>query len=285
MIVKLKDKSFFVYNCSPGEYDIVIEKFPETKLHLKVEGGNTYYLRFGFRAVSMLSPYIRELILEDSDSIDMSIFKGTLSELHEKNAPLIRPKNRLGVNLNFGLGSNEIPFITTTTGDESSISFGGGLAYGIKFGHEFNRYFDLAFDLNHQTTKLNPKLSNATVLFDRSVFTVTPSFIIPILQGDMMRIKVGGGIGYYWHPVLTIESIDITDGFDDTWNYKSSFGYHFGASFELNFAYKWSLSYGVKWYYVNYEFKSSENQIPTINELSEPNGSGIDLQFGLYYHF
>ncbi len=283
MVVKLKNNSFFVYNCLPGDYDIEINKFKEPKLHLKVEKGKTYYLKFGIR-MGVWSG-IPELILVDSVSAYPTISSGSMRELNN-NIPLVRPKNRFGLNINIGGGFERIPMIEMDNGKEAKISFGGGFGIGIKYGHEFNKHFDLALDLNYQFSLLSPTLKNADISFKRGFVSITPSYILAIDGGDAMRLKFGGGLDYYWGTLLTIESSEVSGGFDDEWKYRSSLGYHVNVIFELNISDNWSVNYGLNWYNVGYEFKSSRNFFPTDNnKLKQPDGSGIDFLFGFYYHF
>jgi len=198
---------------------------------------------------------------------------------------MIRPKNRFGLNVAMGFGFDNFPMIITTDDEESKISFGGGYSVGAKYGREFNKYFDLAFDLNYQFSDLRPPLKNADVTFKRGVLSVTPSYIIPISGGDAMRIKLGGGPDYYWSNSLSIEASEVPDGFNDDWDYKNSWGFHLSAVYEYNFTEKWSFNYGLKWYNVKYEFESGGDYAPDVKDLSNPDGSGIDLLFGMYYHF
>ena len=283
LLVKLKNNSYFIYSCSPGVYDIHINKLSNMKVHLKVEPGKTYYLRFDLRIGFWSS--VPELSLIDSISAYPAIHNGSMRLLDKQNTPLVRPKNRFGMNLNLGGGFDNSTWATTSDGKEATTSFGGGFALGLKYGHEFSQHFDLAFDLNYQSSLLIPSLSNGNVTFNRGILSVTPSYIVPIDGGDAMRLKFGAGIDSYFGSNLSIELSKMSGGFDDNWTYKNSFGYHLSAIFEQNISDKWSLNYGLKWYTVSYTFDKGGISYPTDSKIKSPNGSGIDFLFGVYYHF
>jgi hypothetical protein len=282
-VVKLKNNSFFVYPCKPGEYDLNIRNWPDAKIHLKAEADKTYYLRFGIRMGFWTSS--PELILVDSISAYPAIHNTSIHELNAQNVPLIRPKNRIGINFNLGGGFENTSMLTTSDGKESSLSFGGGYAFGVKYGHEFTRHFDLATDLIYQFSSLRPYLSNADMTFSRVIISATPALILPINGGDMMRLKLGAGPDYYFASVLSIDCSKITGGFNDTWHYNSSIGFHVSVVYEWNVSDSWSFNYGLKWYNVGYDFKSGGKYYPTTNKFESPDGSGIDFLFGFYYHF
>lgn len=281
-IIKLKNNSYYSYSCLPGEYDIQIGKLQETKLRLKVEQGKTYYLRFGIRIGVWSS--IPELLLVDSVSAYPAINSGSMRKLDKQNTPFVRPKNRLGLNLNIGGGFEGSTMARTITGENSTISSGGGYAIGLKYGHEFNRHFDVAIDFNYQFSQLRPFLNNAEVTFGRGVLSITPSYIVPIDGGDAMRLKFGAGIDGYLGPKMEMDLSQLY-GLKDTWTYKNSVGYHLSAIFEWNIADNWSLNYGLKWYNVSYSFEKGNNSYPIVDKLTNPNGSGIDFLMGFYYHF
>lgn len=283
LVVNLRNNSYFIYNCLPGEYDFRLNKDQAAKIHLKIEQGKVYFLRFGMRTGFWSG--IPELLLVDSVSALPALRSGTMRLIDEKNSQLIRPENRFGLNINSGPGFESVPMVTTTTGDESKISFGGGFAIGLKYGYEFGKHFDLAFDLNYQRSELNPYLKNGEISFERGYASITPAYIVPIDGGDAMRLKFGAGLDYFFGSILTIETGEISGGFNDKWKYNNPLGFHLNVIFEMNFSDKWSANYGLKWYNTAYKFTSGEYHYPTIDKLTNPDGSGIDLMFGFYYHF
>ena len=196
LITRIKNASYYIFNCEPGEYNLQLEKIKDSALNINVEENKTYYVRFGIRMGAWSA--LPELLLVDSVSAYPVVINGSLRQLDEHNTPLIRPKSRIGINLGIGGGFENIPMIETTDGDDSKISFGGGIAIGLKFGREFSKHFDLAFDLYYQFSELRPVLENADVTFNRGVLSVTPSYIVSISDGETMRLKFGGGFNYYW---------------------------------------------------------------------------------------
>lgn len=283
MVVKLKDNSYFIYSCSPGEYDFKIDKYPKSKVHLKVEQGKTYYLRFGIKTGFWSA--IPEFLLVDSISAYPVISNRSMRKLDNLNTPLIRSKNRFGLIFNIGSGFEKCLMATTTDGKESTLSFGGGLGIGLQYGHEVNKHFDIAIDFNYQESFLGPILKNAEVTFSRGIVSITPSYILPIDGGDAMRMKLGAGLDDYFSPGLSIQMSNLIGGFNEDWSYKNSIGYHLSINYELNTSEKWSLNYGLKWYTVSYSFDKGGLHFPTENKLKKPNGSGIDFLWGFNYHF
>ena len=252
-------------------------------MHLKVEKGKTYYLRFDLKMGFWNTT--AELTLVDSISAFPKIHNGKMQELPPSNRTFKITKNRLGMNLNMGAGFQNTSLITATNGIKSTISFGGGSALGLKYGHEFSKHFDLAFDLNYQENELTPRLSNAKITFGRGIISITPSYILPIMDGETMRMKFGAGLDRYFGSVLSIDMSKIPGGFKDKWNYNSSLGYHLSAIYEMNLNQFWSLDCGLKYYSVSYKFMEGLNAFPTDSKLITPKGSGIDLLLGIYYHF
>ena len=284
MIIKIRNNSYFEYSCLPGEYDFSLGKLKSPLLHLKVAPNKTYYLRFNINVGFWTST--PELLMIDSVSAYSKIKNGSLRMLDKKNTPLVRPKNRIGLNINLGGGFESIPFASTSNGREAKLSFGGGYAMGLKYGRELNKHWDLALDLNYQGSELTPSVSNGSVSFGRGILSITPSYIFPIDGGDAMRIKVGVGLDSYFGSNLKLKINEISGGVNDTWKYKNCVGYHLSAIWELNVSTNWSLNYGLKWYTTSYNFNSSNGtSYPIDTKLSNPNGSGIDFLCGVYYNF
>lgn len=285
LVVRLNNNSYYVYNCKPGRYAFSANKDVDTRVVLNVEAGKTYYLRLGLRTGFWSSQ--AELLPMDSVFANSKITMGEMKETKvNPRLPYFRPKSRIGLNMNLGGGFESTTMFITSTGGESKISCGGGVALGLKYGYEINRFLDIAVDLNYQFSMLAPYLKNASTTFQRAYVSLTPSFIIPIRGGESMRFKVGGGYDYYFDERLIIEAKKITGGFDDTWKYENVSGYHASLNFEMNFSEKWSMNYGFKYYNVIYKFKPGSNSYPLpSNPLFKPDGSGFDLLIGACYHF
>lgn len=284
LVVRLKNNSYYVYSCMPGKYIFNVNNDIKSQITINVEKSKTYYLRFGIRPGFWVAN--GELLPVDS-TFAYPVISDKMNEITVNPLlPYFRPKNRLGINMNIGGGFYSTTIFTTTSGDESKISCGGGYGIGIKYGYELNKYIDLAADFNYQFSILSPYLSNASTTFRRAYISLTPSFIIPIKGGENMRFKIGYGYDYYMDANLIIGGKNLQNGYNDTWKYDNASGYHASINFEMNTGEKWSLSYGLKYYKVIYDFKSSSLMHPLSgNSLLKPDGSGLDFLMGISYHF
>lgn len=283
LLIRLKNASFYSFDATPGDYTFRINKSVQPDLILKVEEDRIYYIRMGLKMTFWSS--VPELILVDSVSALPVIRSGELRELDGSNLPVDRPDHRIGISLGVGFGFENFPMFTTVDGDDSKVSFGGGLGVGIRYGYELSRHFDLAVEANYQRSGLRPYLKNASADFDRFRVSLTPSFIIPIDGGDAMRIKLGAGPDLFLAPELKIKGSKVAGGFDDSWSYGGTAGFHVTGIFEMNPSEKWSVIYGLKYYNAAYKFESGGGYAPMDNRLRTPDGSGIDILFGFNYHF
>lgn len=281
-IVKLRNDSYFEYWARPGKLEITVNKTQKSMLRLDAKSGQTYYIRFGIKQGFWSDSY--ELILVDSLSAYDIVYRGKMRKLDKNYKPLPRPKNRLGLNLFAGFGLDNLIVANTTDGEEVKVSFGGGIGFGLKYGHEFSRNFDVALDFNYINSGLRPRLSNASVSFDRFVMSVTPSYIVPIDGGEAMRLKFGLGADYYFGSTLSLDLASLSGGIKDDWKYNNPLGFHLSTIFELNISKHWALDYGLRWNKVSYNYESGVNR-PFDAEWNEPDGSSIDLLIGLHYQF
>jgi hypothetical protein len=283
MVVRLRNNTYYEYYCPPGQYSVFLRENPNNKVSINVEEGQTYYVKFGM--IMKFFGVIPELVPVEAQWANEAIERNNMIKIDESNKPIKRPRNRIGLNFNLGIGFKQIPMAYTTNGDESNISFGGGLAFGFKYGYEFSKHFDFATDINYQISSLSPSIGNGSVSFSRWNLSVTPSLIIPIDGGYAMRLKLGGGLNYNFTPILKIDLNDIASGFNDSWKYKSALGYHFSLIWEVNYTESFSAILGLKYINVQYEFESSrDNRIPAL-DLRRTDGQGLDMVFGVYYHF
>ena len=286
LLVRLRNNSYLEFDCRPGQYLFSVNRPGQAPLSLEVEPGETYFIRLGIR--HGLWNAIPEMLLVDEASALPAIESGQMRQLSldEMNKP--RSANRIGIDLAAGFGFKNHPFFEIIGGGESKISLGGGVGIGLKYGREIGRHFDLSSELMYQFSTLRPPLTNADVTFSRGILSVTPAYIIPIRDGEEMRLKLGAGFDLYWGNQLKIESSSIPGGFNDNWKYQTAFGPHASAIFEMNFSEKASFIYGLKFYQVNHSFDSSERYLPeevSFPELNETSGAGLDLLFGFYLYF
>jgi hypothetical protein len=286
LIVRLKNNSYVIYDCLPGDYIFSINKLSENSIKFKVENGKTYFIKFNVN-MGFWSTKPELLLLQDT-TLALSQINNEKLKLITDNPrlPFIRPKSRIGVNLAFGGGLHSTAMFYTNVGN-ASLSSGGGYGIGAKYGYEITNYLDIALDFNYQFSFLIPYLNNATSTFKRGYISITPSYIIPLQDGERMRLKIGGGYDYYFDNMVIIGGINVPNGgFNDTWKYDKTSGWHACVNYELNFSDKMSLNFGVKYYNVKYSFKSSSLMIPSDDSgLKNPDGSGVDILMGVFYHF
>jgi hypothetical protein len=283
MVSKIRNNTYYEYYCGPGEYEVYLRENPNNHLKINVEEGKTYYIKVGI--VSNFWRTIPEMMPVEEKWAEIAVSRMGMHKLEKSDVPLIRPKNRIGLNFNFGGGFQQIPMLTTTNGDDSKISFGGGLSLGLQYGYEFSKYFDIAADLNYQYNSLTPSVNNASVFFGRGHLAITPSLIIPIDGGYSMRLKLGGGINYNFSPEMEIKCDQISGGFNDTWKYKNAPGLHLSFIYEMNYTERFTAIIGLKYSYVKYEFNSSKNQRTPGIDFERPDGQALDMVCGIYYHF
>jgi hypothetical protein len=284
LIVRLRNNSFYEYYCLPGEYMVSLNNSPSGKLRINVSPGKSYYVRLSMRMGPWTS--IPEVLLVDSLSAYPAIYSGKMRQLTGDDLPFERPKNRIGLATAGGVGFKNITMFTTEDGKPSKLSFGGGYSIGLTYGREYGKNLDIAAQVSYHFSVLRPYLNNAEVTFSRGVASLTPSWIIPIDGGEYMRVKLGGGPGYYFNGTLVVKGSKVDGGFNDTWKYSNSFGYHLKSTFELNVSDKVSFNYGLIYYSTAYKYLNSEGMhSPDIPDLEEPDGSGIDLLLNICYHF
>jgi len=284
ILVRLKNNSFFEYYCKAGTHTFIVNNKKNSKIQLNTEGGRIYYLKLrNLYNPGFILTVSSELTAIDSATAVSHIYNSKMRKLEGEKFPHFRPRNRIGINIGYGPGFNRF---SANNGSESDISFGGGGAFGIKYGYEINKNFDLSFCINYQGSTNYPFLENASATFERTVISITPAFIIPIKDGEDIRIKIGGGYDNYFFSQLLLKASNIPHGFNDTWKYKNASGYHASVTLEIYYSEHFSYDFILKYYAVSYLFDKSTYYYPTSdNALYNPNGEGLDLIIGFNYHF
>lgn len=207
-------------------------------------------------------------------------------QMMNQNENEVQYKDRLGLNIGFGSGSQSIPIATLSDGSKTSISFGGGTLVQLQYGHEFSKNFDVAIDIGGQFSSLDQKVSNGNMDFNRTILSVTPFYILPITGDEKYRLKIGAGIDFLYNAELNFNLSQVSSGMKDDWKYNSAFGEHVSVLVEMNLPSRFSISAGFKWQNANYTFDTGNTTYPTSNsDLKSPNGSGINILLGAYYHF
>ncbi len=284
LLIRIRNNSYFVYDCAPGSYTFMVEGYEDTKVNLTAEAGKTYYLRFGLRTGFWAA--IPELLLVESISAEGVIESGQLRQLHDYDEQLPRPRNRIGLALSMGGGFQTIPMVVLENGNNADFSFGGGVGFGLSYGYEISNLLDLSFEFYYRSTGLTPKVSNASIDFTSWVTRITPALIIPIDGGYSMRLKLGAGINYNSSNKLDINTRRLQGGTTDNWFYGNSLGAHGALTFELSPSENWTLSYGVFLYNSGFDYSHSQRtSYPLDSKLINGNGSGIDLSMKVFYNF
>ena len=290
LVTRMKNNSYYIYNCIAGKINFNIEKLKNTQIQLNVETGKTYYLRLVVNSGMWTST--PELIIVDSLNSYTKIFNGNLTKIEISNVPFNRHKNRIGINIGYGIGIDNNTVASTTDGNNASISFGGGLSFGLKYGYEYKKYIDLAVDANYQISFLLPYLRNASINFDRGYLSLTPSYIFLFKNKEDIRIKAGAGPDLYWNSKIIVNTDSLTSGFNNTYLYSKAIGFHTSINFEKDINEKISINLGVKYYYVRYQVyydnklnQSYDKPASDHDIFFKPNGSGLDFIIGLNYHF
>lgn len=282
VVTRLKNESYFEYNCFPGNYELSVVKQSGPKLKLQVEPGRSYYILFHLRT----GPWTvyPELIQADSAFASNLLKNGTYRKQEVILKPLEMPKNHFGVVIEMGTGIDQIPVVTMENGDDANISFGGGIGIGLQYGREVNRHFDISGNLNYMTSSLTPPINNGDVSFSRGRLDLTLAYIFPIKGGENMRIKLGAGPDFIFQPVLNIDLAKIQGGITERWNYYDTGGYHLSLTYEMNSNEKWAFVFGLKWTDCIYKYASGSKDYPN-KQFENPAGSAIDFIMGIDYHF
>jgi hypothetical protein len=195
-------------------------------------------------------------------------------------------KSRFGLVGGGGSGFKYIPVVELTDGSKASISFGGGLFVQFSYGVQFSRHFDLTINAGGQFSKLDKNVSNASMNFDRSRLSVTPSFVVPIQGGDIMNLKIGAGLDWIYGARLTFDLSKLPDGVKDVWKYDKTLGEHVSVIFEYKQGKRLAFSGGLVYNNASYKFVSGTSSYPSSGaDMEKPNGSSVDVIFGAYYTF
>lgn len=281
-VAKLKNQSYYVFECEPNIYNISLDKKSKPNVVINAEAGKTYYILLGFK--SNFWTVTPELYLVDSFSAEALINNGYLKKV-DLFTNFAKPQNRIGLNLGGGAGIKNENVLMLDNGDYSSMSYGGGVGFGLILGHQFGKYFDTEIGFDYQFSELSPSVSNAKMTFNRFSASITPTFVIPLKGGDFRRIKIGGGLSYFLSAKLKADLSKIPDGFKDTWTYNNPLGYHIVVLYEQDISDNWSFNMGIKWIDVSYKLTETQRVTPTDSFFFTPNGSGILFNIGVYYKF
>jgi hypothetical protein len=214
-----------------------------------------------------------------------ALFVGCMQLMFSQATVATRYNNRIGLTGGGGAGFESIPVAVLTDGTKASISFGSGTLVQFEYGIELSRHFDLAFDFGGQFAELDKTVDNASMSFNRSVLSLTPSYIIPLHTQADICFKIGAGIDYFYNADLDFDLSEIPDGVKDDWKYNGGVAEHLSLFMEYTTAKRFSFAVGVKVHNGAYEFKSGGNSYPLDDNMKKTNGGGVEGLFGVYYNF
>jgi len=280
----LRNFNFEEFYMQEGNFKLKVNEIYSSVYNVTCKAGLTYYFKIN-RDFSLPD---KPILITRVDSIaavkEMKNLRNN-STGHAKIRKLYR-SNSVGLIFDVGLGLQSIPMMNTTNSDMVSISFGGGANFGLGYNYEFNDYFGMEFGISHQTSFLSMNITNASISFDRNNITFSPFITIPVTKRNSQRIKLGGGLDYYFTSQLDIDTEKLKNGFKDLWSYSNTFGYHFKTAYEFMPSTKFRVSTGLEYRVVDYKFYWGEKYGPTAsNDLNSPNGSGLFFCIGFNYCF
>lgn len=283
-IVILPVNTYLTKDFDEGTYTLSVMGLEKGKLQVDlIEDEHKYFLlsiKPGFFTVNY------SLIPVDSVYAKSAIKTKGIRKILESEALPDRQKSRFGINLGAGIGLKNIDMLMSTEGDDSSISFGGGLQIGAEYGTELSTKVDLAIQANYMMASLAPPLKNADIDFSRFHLAFRPSLIIPFYGGFKSRLKIGPGLDYYFAATMSLETNKIDGGFNGDWNYSNNLGWHLALIYEYNINRNFMYTFGLRYSVAKYTYENStSNNIPIHNDLINGNGNSIDFMMGFFKTF
>jgi len=283
LTTSLKNNHFEEFYMISGNFKLKVNKIYPTVYPVECSKSQTCYFRIN-RDLNLPG---NPVIIEPVDSIAANeVLKHLKSDFayQTKVIKLDRP-NGFGLILDVGVGLDKVDVMNTTESTLVFLSFGGGAEFGLNYSYQFSNYFGCSMALSHQFNGLTPGVDNASVDFNRNVFSSTPYFIIPVIKRNSQGIKIGGGLDYYFNPNLNIKTTKIINGFSDEWKYKNTFGYHLIANYTGMISENLRGYVGLKYSDVQYEFSSGRMYSASVWNLMTPNGSAMSMDMGFEYRF
>ncbi len=188
--------------------------------------------------------------------------------------------------IGFGLKSHKVG--VTTTGDDITISGGGGFGYGLTIGYGLQDRIDIEGTIGLQNSSLNPKVSNASGEFSRKFLLITGKRKFPFGWQSLSAYKIGVGLGYYLPGSMELDFTQL--GYNkESVDYKNGTGFHITFDYEALFNQKTSWSLGLRYAHVSYKADSitiGSYIFPAefISDDYNPlNGGTIDMIFALKF--
>jgi len=283
-IVILPVNTYLTKDFDEGTYTLSVMGLEKGKLQVDlIEDEHKYFLlsiKPGFFTVNY------SLIPVDSVYAKSAIKTKGIRKILESEALPDRQKSRFGINFGAGIGLKNIDMLVSTDGDDSSISFGGGLQLGAEYGVELNSLLDIGIQANYMLASLAPPLKNAEIDFSRFHLAFRPSLIIPFEGGFKSRLKLGPGLDYYFSATMSLETNKIDGGFNGDWNYSNSLGWHIALIYEYTINRSFMYTFGLRYSGTKYAYENSNSfHVPLHNDLLNGNGNSIDFMMGFFKTF
>ncbi len=187
-----------------------------------------------------------------------------------------------------GLGLSEPIIGTTSSGEDVTLSGGGGVGALLTVGRGIREMWDLDFTLGYQMSLLTPEPSGADGGFTRSMALLTMKH--RARMDNRSWIKYGFGLGYYLPGDYEVDDPTLPLLIE----YKAAPGAHLTLEYETALGDKSNIMtfvFGLKYTYVVYEAESAnviglDRPLSMLSqELRDLDGSGVDLIIGITaYH-
>jgi len=283
LTTSLMNYHFEEFYMPKGSFKLKVNEIFASVSKVVCAAGQTYYYRIN-RNFSLPDKPIT-IVAVDSVTANNELKYLKSYFVHKPNVKNIDLRNGIGINLEPGVGFENVQIMGTTVGTAVMLSFGGGASFGLNYSYKFSDYFGWSAELSHQLSVLSPRLTNADVTFDQSIISTTPYLTIPVFKRNEQHIKIGGGIDYHFSPVLIIETEKISNGFNDKWTYANAFGYHLIIFYEAMLGANVRGHVGFKYSDVQYSYIYGEKYQPNDGQLKTPRGNSIFFSLGAEYCF
>jgi len=282
-LVRLRNAGYFVFEAEPGDYIFRSSASSSSQVSIKLEAGKDYYINCYLNMGFWTSIPILELV--DPVSGRSTVSGNRLKQQFPEEIS-VRPRyGRIGLYMGGGMGFETVPWFEDENGRKVTLSTGGGFSGGLDFGYQVNRNFDISATLLYQISMLSETLNNADGSYERTAFLVTPSYVIPIRNGESLRLKIGAGAGIYSGGKMIIEGAKA-GGYDFTLKYGTSVGFHGLFAVNTRMFERGSGEIGIKYVNVRYSYESNDKGYTVIDQkLLKPDGSGIEFYLGYYFQF
>lgn len=282
-VVKLRNGAFYKFSIQPGDHIFSFSFASPVRLRLITEPGKIYYISCYYNMGVWSGVPMMELV--DATSGKAMIDGKGLKEQAYEPVSLKKPRSHIGLRLSAGIGFEKYAWFIDENNKDVTLSTGGGFGIGAEYGYLINDFFDITLNGSFLGSSLSENLKNAKASFNRMGISITPSFIIPIKGGEILRLKAGAGGGIYSFGTMKVDATQLGD-LKYTFKYKSAPGFHLQLVLESNFSEKGTMGFGIKYDNIHYKYTSAgSSHNPADPQLLNRNGSGITFLMNYNFHF